>query len=135
MAVAAATANLGDWRTWATEKREILARSNADRAALIEENKRLRASLDIRGIEAEARLRSADEDRARLSSEVNALNTSRNRAESELRSVYRQWEEDGRRWAAERKQLTDQLESMLAAAMQGSFPSIAADKDHSVFSA
>lgn len=122
VAVAAATASFGDWRTWAAEKREILSRSNADRASLIEENKRLRASLDIRGVEAEARLRGADEDRARLSSEVHTLSSARNRAEAELRSVYKQWEEDGRRWATERKHLSEQLESLLASAMQAAFP-------------
>ena len=55
-----------DWRTWAAEKRELLERANADRSALVEENKRLRASLDTRGVDMEARLRGADHEIAQV---------------------------------------------------------------------
>jgi len=113
-----------DWRNWAAEKRELLARANSDRAALIEENKRLRAALDGRGVETESRLRAADEDRSRLASDVHLLTVGRNRAEAEVRDVYRQWEEDGRRWAGERKALVDQLEAFTAAAVNGTLPAL-----------
>jgi len=111
---ASAVANLqqGDWRTWAAEKREILARANADRAALIEENKRLRSALDSGGLDAEAKLRAQDEEKARIQAEITTVTAARNRAETELRSVYKAWEEDGRRWATERKSLFEQLESL-----------------------
>jgi hypothetical protein len=80
----------GDWRSWAAEKRELLERSNADRAALVDENKRLRSSLDARGVETEARLRSADDELARLRAELHSVAAARNQAEAELRSVYQQ---------------------------------------------
>lgn len=101
----------GDWRMWAAEKREILARANADRAALIEENKRIRTALDSGGLDAEAKLRAQDEEKARYQAEITTITAARNRAEAELRSVYKAWEEDGRRWAQERKTLYDQLET------------------------
>jgi seryl-tRNA synthetase len=120
----------GDWRAWAAEKRELLARGNADRALLIEENKRLRAALDTRGMEVEARLRAADEDRARLAADLAGLSAARNRAEAELRQVYRQWEEDGRRWAVERKRLNDQLDALLAATASAGSAMLLADAFH-----
>lgn len=108
----------GDWRAWAGEKRDILARANADRAALIEENKRLRASLGAGGLDTESRLRSMDEAAARLQGEVLQLTSAHARAEGELSAVYRQWEEDGRRWAAEQARLVAEVDSLAAALQQ-----------------
>lgn len=103
----------GDWRQWAAEKREILARGNAAKAALIEENKRLRSALDSRGLDTEAKLRSIDEERATNRAEITQLGSAKTRAEHELRGVYKAWEEDGRRWATERKHLLTQIDTLL----------------------
>lgn len=116
---AASVMHSSDWRAWAAEKRDILSRANADRATLIEENKRLRAALDGRGVEAEARLRSADEERATLAAEKHAITAARDKVEHELANVYAQWEADGRRWASERRRMTEQLDALLAAAALG----------------
>jgi hypothetical protein len=124
-----------DWRAWAAEKRELLARANADRALLSEENRRLRAALDSRGVEVEARLRLADEAASRAASDTHALAAARERAEAELRTVYRQWEADGARWAAERRRLTAQLDALLGATTTTSGSPSAAGGDVSALGA
>ncbi|KAA0149042.1 hypothetical protein FNF28_07394 [Cafeteria roenbergensis] len=78
-----------EWRSWAAEKRAILARANADRAALAEENRRLREAQTPQAASLEGRFRRADEARARMENEVATLTSARRRAEDELRSVYR----------------------------------------------
>jgi hypothetical protein len=117
-AAAGGRASLGDWRQWAAEKRELLARANADRLQLLDENRRLRAALDGRGAETEARLRGQDEERSRLRSELLAAATAQGRAETELRAVYSRWEEDGHRWAAERQRMAEQAQALALALQQ-----------------
>jgi len=105
-----------DRRQFIAEKREILARANADKRALLEENRRLRGLLDPKGVEVEHRFRRADEEIGQLQTENAALGSARQQAELELQSVYKQWEEDGRRWSAERHRMAQQLEALASAA-------------------
>lgn len=107
----AASMQQGDWRTWAAEKREILARANADRAALIEENKRLRQALGYGEADVEAKLRAQDEAVAALQGELLVMRSGLDRTEQELKTVYRQWEEDGRRWTQDRQRLLEELQA------------------------
>jgi hypothetical protein len=117
-AAAGGGSSLGDWRQWAAEKRELLARANADRLQLLDENRRLRAALDGRSAETEARLRGQDEERSRLRSELLAAATAQGRSETELRAVYARWEEDGHRWAAERQHMAEQAQALALALQQ-----------------
>jgi hypothetical protein len=55
-----------------------------------------------------------DDERARLSADLSAAQTAKSQSEIELASVVRQWEEDGKRWATERKRLTDRVESLMS---------------------
>jgi hypothetical protein len=107
-----------EWRAWAAEKRSILARANADRAALAEENRRLREAQNPQAAALEMRFRRADEARTALEAQVASLSAARRRAEEELRSAYRQWDEDGQAWSAERRRLQEQIEALAIAASQ-----------------
>ena len=66
----------------------------------------------------EIRLRRMDEERARLSSDLATAQAGRSQVEVELSGVVKQWEEDGKRWALERKRLTDKIESLLGGGSQ-----------------
>lgn len=112
-----AAAAAENWRSWAQEKRELLARANADRSALMEENKRLRTALDARASDVEKQLREADSERADLKAAVTTLTASLSRGETELKAVYSRWQNDAQTYANERQSLCDQLQ-MLATALQ-----------------
>lgn len=126
------------YRAWARQKAAILAKANHDRAELLRENSRLRAMLDphvrlwlllvgtastprarahmwclhARQAEStEARFRELDEERVRLEADVDTLSTTTAKLEAELKSVYRRWDEDGQRWAMERRRLQEQLQA------------------------
>ena len=93
-------------------------RANADRAALIDENARLRAAVagGAHGEAAvESRLRAADETRARAQSALASAESAIAQAEADLKAVYASWQADGHSWAAERTHLLDQLGSLASA--------------------
>ena len=52
----------------------------------------------------------------RLEADVDTLSTTTAKLEAELKSVYRRWDEDGQRWAMERRRLQEQLKAHADAA-------------------
>ena len=70
-------------------------------------------------LEVETRFRRLDEDRAALAAQVSTLATERARLESELRDVYKKWEEDNRRSSIEKRRLADQLQQLGGAGYPG----------------
>lgn len=116
---AQAAAASAEHRAWAEEKRALLARFNEERAALLGESKRLRAALDPRGAESEARLRALDEEVSRLGSALTAETAARSRAEAELRSVYAQWQDEVRANGGRVRELQAALDALQASMYPG----------------
>lgn len=105
-------------RVWASEKKTMIMRFNADRAALLEENKRLRRALASHGgaASASARLATLDDERVQLLEDNATLTGQVRHLEEQLATLTANWEAESRTWMQERQRLRGFVDTLTVTA-------------------